>query len=60
MTGAKWPSGDRHFYAAAISRWDNEGGAPEELPPHSEVSSTSSTVDRAAKRVADTTGKERA
>jgi hypothetical protein len=27
MTEAKWPSGDRHFYAIAISRWDNEGGA---------------------------------
>lgn len=27
VTEAKWPSGDRHFHAIAISRWDNEGGA---------------------------------
>jgi hypothetical protein len=27
MTAANCPSGDRHFYAIAICRWDNQGDA---------------------------------
>ena len=45
MAEAKAPLGDRHFYAIAISRWDNEGGATEKVPPHSAVLFTSATVD---------------
>jgi hypothetical protein len=33
MAEAKWFSGDRHFYAIAISRWDNEGGATGDAKP---------------------------
>jgi hypothetical protein len=28
MTKGSWLSDDRHFCAIAVSRWDNEGGAP--------------------------------
>jgi hypothetical protein len=60
MTEAKRPSGDRHFYAIAISRWDNEGGATEEKPPHLAVSFTSGTAGAAATFVAHTVERKRA
>ena len=63
MTETKRPSSDRHFYAIAISRWDNEGGATQwddERPPHLTVSFTSGTAGAAAKFVAHTVERERA
>ncbi len=60
MAETKRLSGDRHFYAIAISRWDNEGGATEERPPHVAVSFTSGTAGAAAKFVARTVERERA
>jgi hypothetical protein len=60
MTEAKRPSGDRHFYAIAISRWDNEGGATEERPPHAALSFTSATAEPAAKFFTHTVERERA
>jgi hypothetical protein len=60
MAETKRPSGDRHFYAIAISRWDNEGGATEERPPHPALSFTSGTAGAAAKFVAHTVERERA
>jgi hypothetical protein len=58
MAEAKQASGDRHFYAIAISRWDNEGGAIEDRPTHAAVAFTSAAA--AAKFVAHTVERERA
>ena len=60
MAETKQPSSDRHSYAIAISRWDNEGGATEERVPHLAVSFTSGTAGAAAKFAAHTVERERA
>jgi hypothetical protein len=59
MTEAKQLSGDRYFYAIAISRWDNEGGAIEDRPTHAAVAFTSATAAAAAKFAAHTVERER-
>jgi hypothetical protein len=57
MAETKQPSSDRHSYAIAISRWDNEDGATEERVPHLAVSFTSGAT---AKFAAHTVERERA
>jgi hypothetical protein len=59
MAEAKQPSGERHFYAIAISRWDNEGGAIEDRPTQAAAAFTSPTAGAAAKFVTYTVERER-
>jgi hypothetical protein len=60
MAEANQGSGDRHFYAIAISRWDNEGGAIEDRSTHGAVAFISATAGAAAKFVTHSVERDRA